>query len=118
MARPARTSSNSIRASPISRTRCREFFSRHRCNRRRAAAGVVSGSAVQSGSRSRIAAIVSETVSPAKACRPVSISYSTQPNAQMSVRLSSGVAARLFRTHVGGRAEDDAVARAAHREAR
>ena len=52
-------------------------------------AGVCAGRALQSGSRSRIAAIVSETVSPRNAGRPVSISYSTQPNAQMSVRLST-----------------------------
>ena len=36
--------------------------------------GVAAGSADQSGSRSRIVAIVSETVSPANATRPVSIS--------------------------------------------
>ena len=33
--------------------------------------------------------MVSATVSPAKATRPVSISKSTHPNAQMSVRLST-----------------------------
>ena len=52
-------------------------------------AGVCAGRALQSGSRSRIAAIVSETVSPRNAGRAVNISYSTQPNAQMSVRLST-----------------------------
>ena len=36
-----------------------------------------------------IAAIVSEMVSRAKAARHVSISYSTQPKAQISVRLST-----------------------------
>ena len=51
---------------------------------------VPSGSARQSGSRSRIAAIVSEIVAPRKASRPVNISYRTHPNAQMSVRLSTG----------------------------
>ena len=34
-------------------------------------------------------ASVSETVSPAKSCSPVSISYSTTPKAQMSARLST-----------------------------
>ena len=34
--------------------------------------------------------MVSETVSPSNAPRPVSISYSTQPNAQTSLRLSTG----------------------------
>ena len=52
--------------------------------------GVVAGNAVQSGSPSRTAAIVSDTVVPVAAGRPVSISYNTQPNDQMSVRLSSG----------------------------
>ena len=52
-------------------------------------AGVAAGSADQSGSRSRIFAIVSETVSPGNARRPVSISYSTHPKAQMSPRLST-----------------------------
>ena len=50
--------------------------------------GVAGGSAVQSGDRSRTAAIVSEIVAPGNAMRPVIISNSTQPNAQMSVRLS------------------------------
>ena len=49
------------------------------------------GSARQSGSRSRTAASVSTSVSPANARRPVSISNSTHPNAQMSVRLSTGL---------------------------
>jgi hypothetical protein len=53
------------------------------------ATGIASGSAAQSGSRSRIFAIVSEMVSPGKAAWPVNISNSTQPNAQMSVRLST-----------------------------
>jgi hypothetical protein len=51
--------------------------------------GVVDGSAFHGGPRSMIAASVSVIVSPANALRPLSISYSTQPNAQMSVRLST-----------------------------
>jgi hypothetical protein len=47
--------------------------------------GVVDGSAFHGGPRSMIAA----SVSAANALRPLSISYSTQPNAQMSVRLST-----------------------------
>ena len=54
-------------------------------------AGVGVGSFVQSGSRSRITAIVSDVVSPPNARRPVSISYSTHPKAQMSVRLSTAL---------------------------
>ena len=45
----------------------------------------------QFGSRVRMAAVVSETVSPSNALCPVSISKSTQPNAQMSERLSTGL---------------------------
>ena len=52
--------------------------------------GVVRGQACSSRARVRgSAAIVSETVSPRKGGRPVNISYNTQPNAQMSVRLST-----------------------------
>ncbi len=53
-------------------------------------------------------ASVSETSSPPNARVPVSISYSTQPNAQMSARLSTGLPARLLRAHVGGGAENHA----------
>ena len=52
--------------------------------------GTDAGIAVQSGSDSRTAAIVSETVAPGAARCPLNISYSTAPNAQMSVRLSTG----------------------------
>ena len=55
---------------------------------RRTDAGVSFLNRVRSGVRSMIAAITSEAVSPSKARLPVSISNSTQPNAQMSVRLS------------------------------
>ena len=64
-------------------------FSRHRVSSRRRLDGVDGGSAFQSGSRSRIFAIVSEVVAPGNARRPVSISYKTQPNAQISVRAST-----------------------------
>ena len=47
------------------------------------------GNAFQSGSCSSTAANVSGTVAPANAIRPASISYSTQPNDQMSARLST-----------------------------
>ena len=50
---------------------------------------VCAGSAFQSASRSRMLAIVSEAVSPRNGGRAVNISYNTQPNAQMSVRLST-----------------------------
>ena len=47
------------------------------------------GSASQAGSRSMTRASVSATVCVAKAPRPLSISYSTQPSAQMSARAST-----------------------------
>ena len=49
------------------------------------------GSVAQSGSRVRTAASTSLTVSPSKSRRPVSISHSTTPKAQMSARLSTGL---------------------------
>ena len=87
----ARTASwISMRASAISCSRCFASFSKQRWSRRRIVNGAASGRAVQSGSRSRIATIASDTVSPTNAWRPVSISYNIQPNAQISVRLSTG----------------------------
>ena len=53
------------------------------------AAGVSAGKALQSGSFVSTNANVSETSSPSNTRRPASISYSTQPNAQMSARLST-----------------------------
>ena len=52
-------------------------------------AGTVGGSASQSGSRFSTVASVSDMSSPSNARLPVSISNSTQPNAQMSARLST-----------------------------
>ena len=45
----------------------------------------------QSGSLSRMPAIVSETVSPRNAVFAVKASYKMHPNAQMSVRLSTAL---------------------------
>ena len=56
-----------------------------------AMAGSDAGSAAQSGSRSRIRAITSDAVSPGTARRPLTHSYTTQPNDQMSVRRSTGL---------------------------
>ena len=53
-------------------------------------------------------ASVSLTSSPSNGRLPVSISYSTQPNAQMSLRLSTGSALRLLRRHIRRRAEHHA----------
>src|SRR4029077_5655691 len=63
-----------ILRSPISLSRFFGSFARQRDNNRRMGAGVAAGRADQSGSRSRILAIVSETVSPGNARRPVNIS--------------------------------------------
>jgi hypothetical protein len=56
------------------------------------AGGVVAGSASHTGSPLRIPAIVSDIVSSdANGRPPASISKSTQPNAQMSARRSTGL---------------------------
>ncbi len=64
----------SILTSPISLRRCLGSFARQRSRSRRMGTGVAAGRADQSGSRSRIFPIVSDTVSPANATRPVNIS--------------------------------------------
>ena len=79
----------SRRASPMSRRRRFGSFVRQRRRSRRIDGGVAAGSAVQSGSRSRSLAIVSDTVAARNGERAVSISNSTHPNAQMSVRSST-----------------------------
>ena len=58
----------------MSRNRFLGSFSRQRRSSRTTPAGVARGSALQSGSRSRIAASVSDVVSRANGARPVSIS--------------------------------------------
>jgi hypothetical protein len=60
-------------------------------HRVRIAGGVAGGSSDQSGSFISTIASVSETSSPVDGRRPVSISYRTQPNAQMSARLSTAL---------------------------
>jgi hypothetical protein len=83
-------SSSSMRASPMSRNRLCGSFRRQRRSNDTTDDGVAAGSACQSGSRSTVAAMISPSVSPRNAVLPVSISYRTQPNAQMSVRVSTG----------------------------
>jgi hypothetical protein len=78
-----------IRASPMACKRCRRSFCKHCRSSLRTAAGVSGGSAFQSGSNFSTEASVSETDSPLKASLPVSISYSTTPNDQMSARRSA-----------------------------
>jgi len=82
-------SESSSAASAISCTRRRGSFRRQRSRRRRRSRGVEGGSRRQSTSSRRIDARTSETLRPSKGRRPVSISYSTQPKAQTSVRLST-----------------------------
>src|SRR4051794_17052157 len=74
-----------VRASPIQPRRFRRSRSRQRDTRRRNG----SGTAATSGGEVRTLAMVSETVSPAKARRPVSNSKRTAPKAQMSERWST-----------------------------
>ena len=81
-------SSISITASPMSRSRRCGSFSKQRRSRERMFVGVLSGSDCQLGSVCRTLASVSEIVSPLKGIVAVNISYSTQPNDQMSLRLS------------------------------
>ena len=64
-------------------------LSRHRRSTRRIGAGVLGGSVPQSGSARNTAASTCETVSPVNTGLPVSISRSTTPNDQMSLRLSA-----------------------------
>ena len=99
----------------MSRRRCFGSFSRQRCSRRRTLAGVACGSAVQSGSRSRMAATRSETVSPAK--REAARQHFVQdaPERPDVRTLVDGLPACLLGAHVRGGAEDDAVPRAAER---
>jgi len=67
----------------------------------------VSGISVQSGSARITAANTSEIVSPPNAFRPASISNSTHPKAQMSVRPPiHPLPLRLLRAHVGCRPQD------------
>ena len=87
----AETACSTSWASPISRRRRFGSFSSVCCSSRSSSGGAAVGSLVQSGSRETIADSVSVTVSPANGDTPVSISYSTQPNAQMSDRLSTGL---------------------------
>ena len=106
--------SRSSAMSPMSLARRVASFVKQRRSTSTTRAGVVDGSDVQSGSRSRIGRNACPRPSaPRMRRRPVSISYSTQPNAQMSVRLSTGLPARLLGAHVGGGPEDGALARAA-----
>jgi hypothetical protein len=60
----ARASSIWARASAMSRNRRRTSFSKHRSIKRRMPGGVTAGSRTRSGSRSRIAAMMSDVVPP------------------------------------------------------
>src|SRR5262249_36532878 len=82
-------SSISSRATPISDRRCFRSLARHLRNGLWIDGGVPDGRADQSGWVFSTAASVSETVSPSNSWRPVSSSYNTAPNAQMSARLST-----------------------------
>ncbi len=84
-------SSSSRRASPMALSRRRGSFSRQRRSRRRRGRGRSAGSASQSTSSLITLASVTEMSSPSKARRPVSISYSTTPKAQMSARRSTAL---------------------------
>ena len=84
----AAAASTSASASPISRRRRLGSFCRQRRINQATRSGVTTGSEARSGSRVITAASTSATDSPSNVRRPASISFSTQPNAQMSARLS------------------------------
>jgi hypothetical protein len=88
---PVSTRLIETRASPMSRKRSFGSLSRHRLSRRRTLAETAGGMADHSGSVLSTAANVVEMSSPSNARRPVSISYSTHPNAQISTRLSTAL---------------------------
>ena len=105
---PWRTSPDSSRASPRSRNRrCGSFVSAQRKTRttplgRRRRQRLPIRLALEDP------ATMSDIVAPANARRPVSISKSTHPNAQTSVRLSTGWPRGLLRAHVGQRSQQHA----------
>jgi hypothetical protein len=74
----------------MSRSRCLGSRTRHFCRIPRNRAGVPAGKARQLTCWVRTAASVSLTDSPTNVRCPVSISYTTTPQAQMSARLSTG----------------------------
>ena len=82
-------SSSAKRIAATSPSRFTRSRSRHRLSRALIAGGTVGGSALQSGFFVNSSASVSVVPSPSNRRRPVNISYSTHPNAQMSVRLST-----------------------------
>ena len=82
-------SSRCASASPASRSRRFCSRSKHRRRSHLSGAGVVVGSTVRSRSRSSTFAITCATVSPVNSRCPVSISNSTTPKDQMSLRLSA-----------------------------
>ncbi len=86
---PASISSISKAASPISRMRRWTSFSRQRRSRRTTGGGTSLGTSCHSGSSLRRLASVSEIESPPNGGRPTRASKRQQPNAQMSLRLST-----------------------------
>ena len=85
-----------MRASPIACSRRAGSLRRHRRMIRCSPGPTEDGSCAHSGSVVNTAARISGTESPEKAGLPASISKSTQPNAQMSLRLSAALATLLL----------------------
>ena len=84
-------SDRTILASPTSRRRRAASRSRQRRSSRVTSSGTSSGTLTQLTSFESTAASTCDTVSPSKARVLVSISNRTAPNAQMSLRLSTGL---------------------------
>ena len=98
----------SRRTTPMSGSRSRRSLSRQPRSSLRTAAGVLAGRAFQSGSARRIAAIVSDTSSPGNARRAREHLVEHAAERPDVAALVHGLPARLLRTHVRGRAENDA----------
>ena len=105
------TSSISKRTSPRSRKRRFGSLSRHRCSSRRTLAGVSVGRASHSGSLPRTATMVSDTVPPLNAARPVEHFVQDASECPDVGPFVDDLAPRLLGAHVSGRAQDRACAR-------
>ncbi len=102
----------------MSRSRNFGSFVRHRRKMRTRYGGVLAGNRSQSGSPAITASSASVTVVPVNGGCCAHILNSTQPNAQMSVRLSTASPPSLLRAHVTRGSDDHTDLRRMPRAAR